>query len=262
MDFNIVNFSRKRKKWISWILRTRNGWKFLENIVQSCIQDLDELIIINNNSNDETEDIIKKLIKEKYSKKIKYYFYPYEINREDFNTWSIYSFAYYSNWSISLANYNIVVKIDDDNLFIKDIFTKQVSKVRKISSIWSYFYYYYWWVNIYKKNNVIWVVWENPYSGIYWDIWFFKISNRTYFIQKNYSEILITPYFSFNLWFSYLHLKYFKEGNGLNYAPKKLKHYFSDLLQKTDIDPIEKYTKKLTKNDIDYYLETILTNNH
>lgn len=89
-------FFKTRKNGISWILRTKNGGAFLEKVILSCIDYIDEIIVIDNNSNDETKLIVEKL-KGIYWKKIKYYFYPYKIHREDFNTSSIHSFAYYSN---------------------------------------------------------------------------------------------------------------------------------------------------------------------
>lgn len=96
MNFDINDFFKTRKNGISWILRTKNGGAFLEKVILSCIDYIDEIIVIDNNSNDETKLIVEKL-KGIYWKKIKYYFYPYKIHREDFNTSSIHSFAYYSN---------------------------------------------------------------------------------------------------------------------------------------------------------------------
>lgn len=260
-EMNINDFFKKRKKWISWILRTKDWWLFLEKVVKSFIDYVDELVIINNNSSDNTKEICFKLINEFWDK-VKYYEYNYDIIRDlNKTTSSINSFAYYSNWSISKASYSTIFKVDDDNLFIDNLISNQIQKVRSMSKYCNKIYYYYWWLNFYKKNDFIWVVNDNPYSWKYWDIWFFNISEKTYFIQSWVSEKLINNYFYFDLDFSYIHLKYFKEWRWLKYAPKYLKEYFNNLLNKSRLVSVKKYTNKITDNECNNILEKIIPNN-
>lgn len=154
------------------------------------------------------------------------------------------------------------MKLDDDNFFIKELISRQIEKVRNISQLTSNFYFFYWGLNIYEKNHLLWIVNSNSYSWYYWDIWFFKLSKKTYFIQDKYSEKLITPYFHFNLWFSYLHFKYIKQNNGLNYAPEFLRKYFTKLLEVTEISQIENYTKYLTSLELKEIYDNVISPNN
>ena len=243
-EMDILDFTKERISWISWILRTKNGDDFLEEVVESFINEIDELIIVNNHSTDSTKEICNSLIL-KYWVKIKYYEYNYDILREDNKpTNSIHSFAYYSNWSISKASYSTILKVDDDNLFVEDLFIQQVKKIKNIFSKYNKVFWFYWWLNYYKKSNKIWVVEGNPYSGRYGDIGFFNLSEKTYFVQKWTSEVLINNYFYYDLGFSYIHMKYFKKNNWLSYSPKKNIKLFLDMLKITKLCNIEKYTNK------------------
>lgn len=244
--------------WISWVLRTKNWSDFLMDVVESFVWELDELIIINNKSSDNTKIICEKLIK-KYWDKIKYYEYNYDILREENKkTNSIHSFAYYSNWSISKANYKTIFKVDDDNLFIQDIFKQHIQTVRKILKKSSKIFCFYWWLNYYKKEWKIWVVEDNPYSWRFGDIWFFNISPKTYFIQKWTSEVLMNNYFYYDLWFSYIHMKYFKKNNWLSYSPKNNIVYYKNLLEQTNLIDANRYVNKVSHHNIIVNIKKIL----
>ena len=259
---NIIGFNKERKEWISWILRTKNWWKFLEEVVKSCIESLDELIIINNLSTDNTRKISLNLIK-KYWDKVKYYEYNYNIVRKKKQkSNSIHSLAYFYNWCFSKSNYKIVWKIDDDGLFLTELFHKNISKIKNSNAFFrKNIFFYYWWLNFYKKENTVWVVSSNPYSWKYWDIWFYSISNKTYYYQEGFTEKFISNKFYINLGFSYLHMKYFKDEKGLKYAPLYLKKYFSELLNNTKLDKVEKYTKSINHNKCINIIKKIISNN-
>lgn len=246
-EMDIIDFEKKRKKWISGVLRTRDGWDFLEKVVTSFIDDIDELIIVNNNSTDNTSEVCKKLI-QKYGNKISYYEYKYDILRElNKPTNSLHSFAYYSNWSISKASYKTILKVDDDNLFIPELFKKQVVKTKKILSVSRKVFCFYWGLNFYWKEGKIWVLEKNPYSWRFGDIWFFNISPKTYFVQEWISEKLINNYFYYDLWFSYIHMKYFKKNNWLKYSPKKNIIYYQELLKESELVDVGVYTKRTSQ---------------
>jgi len=258
-EMNIVNYDIFRKVGVSWILRVKNWEDYLEKVILSCIDFFDEIIIINNLSTDNTEKISISLEK-KYKDKIKYYNYPYKIIRnKDSLTNSVYSLAYYYNWSFSKSSYDTVCKLDDDGLFIKDLIWDQINKVRN-SFFKKYFYFYYRGLNVYKKNNLIWVVNLNPYSWRYWDIWFYYLNNKTYYIQDWFTEKFISNKFYFDLGFSYLHLKYLKKENWLEFAPIHLKNFFNNILKETKIDNIDCYVKKLTQKKLEEIVNNISSN--
>lgn len=66
------------KNGLSGILRVRNEEEFVEACIDSCIEALDELIIVYNDCTDATPDIIEQKRIE-YPEKIKIYPYEYEI---------------------------------------------------------------------------------------------------------------------------------------------------------------------------------------
>lgn len=63
---------------VTGIMRVRNEGVFIKNCVESCIDALDELIIVYNDCTDNSVEEIKK-IATKYPDKIRYYGYPYEV---------------------------------------------------------------------------------------------------------------------------------------------------------------------------------------
>ncbi|MDQ7008721.1 MAG: glycosyltransferase family A protein [Candidatus Gracilibacteria bacterium] len=250
------------KEGISGILRTKNGGFFLKNVVESCVEYFDEIIIINNNSSDNTKEVSLQLVKT-YSN-VKYYEYNYEIMRKgDSITNSIYSLAYFYNWCFSKANYSIVGKIDDDGLFIQEILKLQIEKIRKSNMFLKRnLFFYYWGLNFYKREKEIGVLGQNPYSGRYGDIGFYKKNKKTYYLQNGFTEKFISTKFYYDLGFSYLHLKYFKDKKGLESAPMYLKKIFLNILQYSELKKVEKYTSKITNSKCINIIKTIISNNY
>jgi len=93
-------FTEKKEIWISGIARIKNWDDFLEKVIESYIQFLDEIILINNKSTDQSKLICINLEK-KYKNKVKFFDYDFDvlppwtsINIPDN---SIKSFVYFSN---------------------------------------------------------------------------------------------------------------------------------------------------------------------
>lgn len=63
---------------VAGIMRVKNEGTFVKNCVESCIDALDELIIVYNDCTDNSVEEIMK-IATKYPGKIRYYEYPYEV---------------------------------------------------------------------------------------------------------------------------------------------------------------------------------------
>ena len=72
VDLKCIN--QNRKKGISGILRVKNDAEFLQICIESCIDALDELIIVYNDCSDNSPQLLKN-IAQKYSNKIKLYNY-------------------------------------------------------------------------------------------------------------------------------------------------------------------------------------------
>lgn len=216
MNIDINKFSQKNKKfWISWIARLKNAWDFLYKCIESHINFYDEIILVNNNSTDNTEKVCKKLQK-KYPKKIKYFKYEYDVypawSKKHKNTPSnsIHSLAYYYNWSFSKSSYCYVWKIDDDNYMIKEKLKNLRNYILKNKKIDTYFYYS--WINIVKKENKYYTISDLnfKYSWFWWDHWIFPINPYTYFIQSNECEIFLNNLKWKWFWIIFYHLKFLK----------------------------------------------------
>lgn len=238
-DMNIPYnwFIEEKKMWISWVARLKNAEDFLEVVIESHIQFLDEIILVDNKSIDNTKNICLRLVK-KYPTKIKFFEYNYNVK----SLWnynilenSIESLAYYYNWSFSKSSYKYVMKLDDDNLLIPEkwkkiknyVMNKQPNK-----------YISYWWYNLFKKWSMIWICKNDMYSWKNWDHWIYPVSEYSYYIQSN---IWLCEQLSHNLIFkrfnlSFFHLKYLK------------KHYWLNNIISTEI--WKKQKKKIENSDI------------
>lgn len=161
---NISDFSKDRPIGVSGLLRTKNGADFLSACIDSCINALDELIIVYQKSSDDTEKIIYQKQKQ-YPDKIRVYFYEpkvysHNLTEEEFNyasnlsADSIHLLSNYYNFALSKAKYKYAIKIDDDQIYFSDKFKeildlyKREDKV-KISPKEKYAFKYY--KKLYKK---------------------------------------------------------------------------------------------------------------
>ena len=240
--------TKNRKKWISWFARLKNGDDFLQKSIESIINFLDEIILVDNQSTDKTKEICLKLQK-KYPDKIKFYEYNFEVywvwnKKYDITPEnSIHSLSYYYNWCLSKTNYQYAIKIDDDNFFIKDEIKKIISKINKNK------FYIIPWINIIKKNNNYYIPEKYPFAWLYWDYWFFKVSPKTYFIKDKNCENFLHPYFFKIEKISFFHLKYLKKDFWfINYWEKIKKIYIKKItnnLIKVDNLKLKKYIKNL-----------------
>lgn len=134
MKNRILYEHKNREKGISGIMRIRNDAQFIAASVDSCIDALDELIIVYNQCTDNSAEIIRQKQKE-YPEKIKIFEYKpkvYSVNL----TYEDYIFAKnlpensehllcnYYNFALSKISYKYVVKIDADQIY----FTSELKK--------------------------------------------------------------------------------------------------------------------------------------
>lgn len=118
---------RRRRNGVSGLMRVKNEAKFLELAVESCIDALDELIIVYQKCEDLTPNIIQRL-QSKYPTKIKSFFYGHEIlshnlSEEEYNMVkslpldSVHLLSTYYNYTLSKASYRFALKIDADQIY-------------------------------------------------------------------------------------------------------------------------------------------------
>lgn len=119
-------------KKVSGFLRVKNEGIFIERCVESCIDALDELIIVYNDCTDNSEEEIDRMVA-KYPHKIRSYKYPHHvlgmyITKEEFDVAKDLPegdpalFSTYSNFALQKITSEYAVKIDADQVY----FTEQL----------------------------------------------------------------------------------------------------------------------------------------
>ncbi|HMO78955.1 MAG TPA: glycosyltransferase [Candidatus Paceibacterota bacterium] len=179
---------------ISGFYRVKNEEKTLELSVESHIRYLDEIIIVYNDSNDNTPQIALNLQK-KYPEKIKVFEYepkvfpPESLEQILAKNNSVYGLANYYNFTISKITKKIAIKIDADHICIENEFNKTIQKI-KSERLDTMIYFYG--VNVIKKDNKIFVNKNKPFTYGF-DCGFFPLSQKTYFINRQKCETLVLP---------------------------------------------------------------------
>ena len=135
------------KKGVSGIMRVKDDAEFIEACVESCIDALDELIIVYNDCTDNSPEVIK-MMQKRYPDKIKVFPYNYHIYALNL-TQQEYEYALslpkdsphllcnYYNFALSKVSYQYALKIDADQIYftekLKDLCDVVKSKEKKIN---------------------------------------------------------------------------------------------------------------------------------
>lgn len=115
---------------VSGIMRVKNDAEFVEACIDSCIDALDELIIVYNDCSDDTPRLVEKK-RLQYPEKIKVYEYKYKVysvnlSENDYNyalslpNNSPHLLCNYYNYALSKVSYSYAVKIDADQLYFPE----------------------------------------------------------------------------------------------------------------------------------------------
>lgn len=125
-----------RRNGLSGLMRVKNDAMFIKRCIDSCINGLDELVIVYNDCTDGSEMIIEEM-RSFYPNKIKVYPYPHHVLGANL-THREYELAKslddddprllcnYYNFALSKATFRYAIKIDADQIY----FTPELSKWR------------------------------------------------------------------------------------------------------------------------------------
>lgn len=120
-NFTRLHFGFKRKKGISAMLRVKNEEDNIKAVLLSCLKVFDEIVVVDNNSNDATLAIVSivRSSSPSFAEKIKVFSYPFDVARcgqenYDCPEDSVHSLAYYYNYSLSLCSFSHIFKWDGD----------------------------------------------------------------------------------------------------------------------------------------------------
>ena len=223
---------------VSLIIRAKNEEANVKLCIESVIDLVDEIIFVNNNSDDKTLEIIDKLALE--YKNIKVYNYFIDVNKvgiehqralknNDKNT-----LGNFYNWCLSKSTMNNIIKWDADFICIRNNFKSMIDNYK-----------------IKNKNN--------KYA-----LWF---TGYTLFNDKNSYYINLNSYYNEYRLFSYKNDFKWYDGDlcefnepYINKCQEKIKINYPIFyeIKRTDIDEFNSRSSLIDKRDIDDY--TILKN--
>lgn len=112
---------------VTGIMRVKNEGPFIRNCIESCINALDELVVVYNDCTDNSADEIEKMVR-KYPDKIRSYEYPYEVRAENLSKQEFeeikassednpHLLSTYANFALSKVRTEYAVKIDADQVY-------------------------------------------------------------------------------------------------------------------------------------------------
>lgn len=122
------------KNGLSGIMRAKNEAHFIEKCIDSCIDALDELIVVYNDCTDSTPEILARKQKQ-YPDKLKIYSYNHSVLSHNL-TWEEFEYAInlpedsvrlhsnQCNYALSKVSYKYAVKIDPDQIYFADEINK------------------------------------------------------------------------------------------------------------------------------------------
>ena len=207
--------SEGRRKWISGFARLRDSALYLEKVIEAHLPYLDEIVLVDNNSQDNTREICQSL-QEKHPEKIKIFQYLPEVYRlwtDEYQTCpenSVHDMSYYYNWTLSQTSCQYAMKIDDDHLPFPKEFNQMKSEIlqgkyRKTFLALGLY-------NIEESESWLAVDLEHPLAWIYGDFGIFPVSKNTYFVKDKRCENFIHN-LKWKRWgLALFHLKFWQEG--------------------------------------------------
>lgn len=122
-DYSAFNFSRPQARLnagVSAMIRVKNEASKIARCLHSIYSLFDEIVVVDNNSDDNTLDIVENLIRDLDSeRKVRVLGYPFHVARcgDDHNATaenSVHSLAYYYNWCLAQCRCPYVCKWDAD----------------------------------------------------------------------------------------------------------------------------------------------------
>ena len=209
----------KPRSWgVSGVLRVKYSEDFLEAVIRSHVDLLDELVIVHAETNDQTLDIIRRC-QDDHPDKIRLHAYPHPVagigssrhaQLDDSHPESI---ASYYNWAFSKASFQVATKVDDDHLPVTHRFAEAVEKIKRTRP--TRFIHTYSGLNVIKTQDGLLMPESQMVAGV-GDTWFFDIAEDTHFEQHPSFERLTYGKRDFeHLGLLFWHLKFMKEDLGV-----------------------------------------------
>ena len=128
-------------KGVSGIMRVKNDAEFITASIASCINALDELIVVYNDCTDNSAEIID-VMRQRYPQKIRVFEYPYRVfgvglTKDEYEAAkelpddSPALLCNYYNFALSKVRYDYAIKIDADQIYFTERLKKWCDVVRE-----------------------------------------------------------------------------------------------------------------------------------
>lgn len=119
---------------LSGFVRARNEGRFLGSCIDSCINALDELVVVYNDCTDDTEDVLIQKQKQ-YPNKIRIFRYEHKVmvnnlSKDEYDFVKALPdndprlFATQCNYALDQLSYEFAIKIDPDQIYFEDVLQK------------------------------------------------------------------------------------------------------------------------------------------
>jgi glycosyltransferase involved in cell wall biosynthesis len=131
-------------KGVSGIMRVKNDADFIAASIDSCVDALDELVVVYNDCTDNSADVIEQM-RQKYPEKIRVFEYPHKVlgvglTKEEYNIAmslpddSPALLCNYYNFALAKVQYEYAIKIDADQIYFSSELAKWCDIVRNEES--------------------------------------------------------------------------------------------------------------------------------
>lgn len=166
----MLQHKKNLKNGLSGLIRAKNEARFLGGCIDSCIDSLDELIVVYNDCSDGTEEVLAEKVKQ-YPDKLKVYPFNHKIlshnlSKEEFEYAislpedSVRLHATQCNYALSKVSYKYAMKIDPDQVYFadelkkwKDVCSKDKQMRWKVSFILGWFFMMY--ISVYRRISAV-----------------------------------------------------------------------------------------------------------
>lgn len=220
--------ANSRKPGISAFMRVRNGEDFLAETVRSHLPFYDEIVIVFNQCEDNTESIVARLL-EAYPEKIRAFHYldrVLPLGHPDYDGMpfdEVVSMANYSNFALAQTRFSVATKLDDDHVALPRNLGALIAQIRQTGYALDDTMLCFSGLNLVRTSEGIGLLKPDPYSGG-GDIGYFQVTNRTYFANSVKHEVFQKRHLKRKYGgLTYLHGKYLKRGEGFaNYELDRL----------------------------------------
>lgn len=220
VDFSLFECS-VREEGLSGFIRARNEGEFLADSIESWLPLLDELIIVFNNCQDNTEEVAEEYAR-KYPDKIKVFHYNPIVYPQGSEKYKLlaendqHSLVNYYNFALSKTTKKWAIKIDGDLILIPEMVKFLREKYTLLSQNETDSYLPVSGINVILENEEFYVPSSSKFCGTGGDLCIFRVDSDSIFRKSAEVEYLdLSKRVKLDNVFAYYHLKFIKSDYGV-----------------------------------------------